>query len=61
MGEPETYPNIDSTKKITNNQHHTYILEANIYLFVCNVHFKFALSTEQNFFFWLIQEIHWPQ
>ena len=29
-----------------NNQHDAFILEANYYLTVYNVHFKFALSTE---------------
>ena len=45
----ETYPEIDSTdvyRKIMNNRHHAWILEANYCLSVYNVHFKLALSTE---------------
>ena len=38
-----------------NNQHRAYILEANDYLSVYNVHFKLALSPEQKYLFSLIQ------
>ena len=36
----------DVHRKTIENQHHFFLLEANYYLSVCNVHFKLALCTE---------------
>ena len=58
LGKIVSYPKIGSTKEFTSrkirnqvrkkvrkNQQHAFILKANYYLSVCNVHFKLTLST----------------
>ena len=55
----------DIYSKGTENQHHTWILETNYYLSVCDVHSQLASSTEQKNFFsqwfqWFIKNLEKP-